>query len=350
MGLKGNLKEKLIYLLSIPSPSFKEQRVAKAVHEMLDTERINADIDAYGNVVAFLQGREEKKIILNAHLDTVRGEIPVKTEGSLIYGRGAADMKGGLAGILEAFSLLADKEPKYDIIFHGVVREEVDGYGSYNLNNQGVKADLAVIAEPTSMNIYLGQKGRATIYAKVHGKAAHASKPELGVNAVLNACEAVKRISKITAKNHSVLGEGRLTVTGIAGGRESNVIPDKCLLTMDRRLTLGETPEQALMQVKGALVGLNSEVYLEKRPTPYSTPFLIDKNPLIISLQSSVTKFRPCSYGVSRATTDASFYVNNAIPAVIFGPGDPDLAHTTEEHINIEEVVDFTKALVDFLS
>jgi succinyl-diaminopimelate desuccinylase len=350
MRLKESLKGKLIELLSIPSPSFKEQGVAKAALRMLNSEGVEAEIDAHGNVVASLEGREEKRIVLNAHMDTVQGELRVKAVEDVIYGRGATDMKGGLAGVIEALSLLAKGEPRYDVIFHGVVREEVDGYGSYSLNARGLKADLAIVAEPTGLDIFLGQRGRVTIYAKILGRAAHASKPELGVNAVLKACEAVKKLSRIRAKSHSILGEGRLTVTGISGGKESNVIPAECLLTMDRRLTLGETPEEALMQVREALKGLNSEVYLEERPTPYSTPFLIDRNPLIRELRSSVRRFHSCNYGVSRATTDASFYVNSGVPAVIFGPGNPDLAHTAEEHINIGEVVDFTRALVNFLS
>lgn len=349
MSLEERLRKRLLKLLSIPSPSFGEEDVAKAVLRMLKEGGVNAGIDAYGNVVASLMGREGKRIVLNAHLDTVRGEVRMKLAGNLVYGRGAVDTKGSLAGIIEVLCLLAREKPKYDVLFHGVVREEVDGYGSYSLNARGLKVDLAIVAEPTGLNIFLGQRGRVTIHVRVFGREAHASKPELGVNAVLKACEAVERLSRIKVKEHGILGEGGLTVTGILGGRESNVIPAECLLTMDRRLTLGETPGEALEQVREALRGISSDVYLKPRPTPYSTPFLLEENPLIRELRSSVEKFHPCDYGVSRATTDASFYVNNGIPAVILGPGDPDLAHTREEHINIGEVMDFTRALVDFL-
>ncbi len=349
MALEANIKETLVRLLKIPSVSYEEEELAREVLRILEKKGVEGEIDSNGNVVTALQGREDKKIIFNAHLDTVRGEIQVKDVDGLVYGRGAADMKGGLTGIIEALAVLKDRKPRYGIYFHGVVREEVDGYGTYSLNKQGVKADLAIVAEPTRLNIFLGQKGRITLMAKIHGKASHASKPELGVNAILNACEAIRRIYKIRTKNHIVIGDGRIAVTAISGGKASNIIPDECLITMDRRLTLGETPELALEHVRKALKGLDCRVYREERPTPYSTPFLIDRNPLIDELHGSVREVHPCNFGVSRATTDASFYVNSGIPAVIFGPGDPNLAHTLTECIETGAVAAFTKALVGFL-
>lgn len=348
MALKSNIKENLLRLLKIPSVSFEEGELASEVSRILEERGVEAEIDSSGNVVAALEGRGDKKIVLNAHLDTVQGEIPVRVEDSRVYGRGAADMKGGLVGVLEALAALKDAEPRHGVYFHGVVREEVDGYGTYALTKEGLKSDLAIVAEPTRLNICLGQKGRVTLKVEVQGKAAHASKPELGVNAVLNACEAVKMIGKIKMKSHGVIGDGRITVTGISGGKASNVIPDKCMITLDRRLTIGETPESALLQVRDALK-LDCRVYLEERPTPYSTPFLIDKNPLIHELHRAVEKVHPCSFGFSKATTDASFYVNSGIPSVILGPGDPNLAHTRGEHIDAREVELFTKALVGFL-
>ena len=349
MALEADIKGTLVRLLNIPSASYEEGELVREVLRILEEKGVEGEIDSNGNIIAALQGQGGKKIILNAHLDTVRGEIPVKMEEGLVYGRGAADMKGGLTGIIEALAVLKNKKPKYDVYFHGVVREEVDGYGTYSLNKQDAKGDLAIIAEPTRLNISLGQKGRVTLKAKIHGKASHASKPELGVNAILNAYEAISRIYKIKTKNHRIIGDGSIAVTTISGGKASNVIPDECLITMDRRLTIGETPELALEQIRKALKGLEGRVYLKERPTPYSTPFLIERNPLIDELHSSVKKFHPCNFGVSRATTDASFYVNSGIPAVIFGPGEPDLAHTMEEHIDPGEVIAFTKALVGFL-
>jgi len=246
MGLEASIRENLVRLLKIPSVSFEEETLAREVLRILKEKGVGAGIDPNGNVVAVLRGREDKKIILNAHLDTVRGVLPVKAEHGLVYGRGAADMKGGLTGIIEALAVLKDKKPRYDVHFHGVVREEVDGYGTYSLNEKGIKGDLAIVAEPTRLNIYLGQKGRVTLKAEIHGKASHASKPELGVNAILNACEAIKRLRKIRTRSHGVVGDGRIAVTAISGGKASNVIPDECLVTMDRRLTIGETPELAL--------------------------------------------------------------------------------------------------------
>jgi acetylornithine deacetylase len=338
----------VLELLETPSPTGEEGQVAEILHSHLERAGLEVETNK-GNVVARRDEGREETIILNGHMDTVTPSLPVKSEGDIIYGRGAVDMKSALAGIVVAMEKLKGREVGYNIEVHFVTDEEGQSRGTWNLTREGVRADLAVICEPTDFRIVVGQMGRVVFFAEVYGREGHSSRGAGGANAIHLGCRALEALKDIKPLRHPELGPGRITVTGFHSGEVSNVIPGKALLTIDRRLTLGEDDGLALRQIKDALGDIPSKVFPEKRETPISTPFLSRKNPLIEGLKREIQKRRPCRYATTQATTDASYYVRQGIPAVIFGPGDPGLAHTREEHINIRDVVDFTEILLGFL-
>jgi succinyl-diaminopimelate desuccinylase len=345
---KAKVKRRLKRLLAVRSESGNEGEVRELLRGWLEEAGLETRVDREGNLIATRRS-EGERVVLNGHLDTVPGYYGVTEEGDLLCARGAVDMKAGLAGIVEALCALRDEELKYAVEVHFVVNEEAaQPSGSAKLAKR-CKASFAIVAEPTSLELYLGQRGRVTVSIAVRGKAAHASKAEKGINAIYKAIDAIERLRLLPLAEHPVVGRASLEVTAISAGIASNVIPEVCTFTVDRRLTLGETPEHVMKQVHVALAGLDYEAKLANGDA-YSKPFLVDKEePFVKELARAISRHRKLRYGVSRATTDASYYHGAGIPAVIFGPGEPELAHTREERIDINEVVEFADILVDFL-
>ncbi|NOZ58927.1 MAG: M20 family metallopeptidase [Euryarchaeota archaeon] len=344
---KPRVKRRLRELLALRSESGSEGEVRELLKAWLEEAGMETEVDEQGNLIATVK-RTHKRVVLNGHLDTVPGYYGVTEEGDVLCARGAVDMKAGLAGIVEAMHALAGEELRYSPEVHFVVGEETaKASGSAALAGR-CRASFAIVAEPTSLALHLGQRGRVTISVAVRGRAAHASRAELGVNAIYRAIDAIERLRLLPMAEHPQLGSAGLEVTEISAGVAPNVVPEVCTFTIDRRLTLGETPEQALRQVHRALAGLEYEAKLVNGE--YSKPFLLEReHPFVKALAEAISRHRELRYGVSRATTDASYYHSAGIPAVIFGPGKPELAHTREERIDINEVVEFSSILVDFL-
>jgi acetylornithine deacetylase/succinyl-diaminopimelate desuccinylase-like protein len=344
---RQRVKLKLREILSLRSESGSEGEVRELLKAWLEEAGMHTEVDQQGNLIATLK-RESGEVVLNGHMDTVPGHYGVAEQGDVLSARGAVDMKAGLVGVVEAMQALAGEELKHSPEVHFVVGEEAaEPSGSAALAER-CRASFAIVAEPTSLELHLGQRGRVTISVAVRGKAAHASRAELGINAIYRAMDAIERLRLLPMSEHPLLGSASLEVTEISAGVASNVVPEVCTFTIDRRLTLGETPEQALRQVHHALAGLDYEAKLVNGG--YSKPFLLEReHPFVKALAEAISRHRELRYGVSRATTDASYYHSAGIPAVIFGPGKAELAHTREERIDINEVVEFSSILVDFL-
>jgi succinyl-diaminopimelate desuccinylase len=350
MASKVRVKDRLRKLLETRSESGGEGEVRELLKEWLEDDAgLHTQVDSEGNLIA---GRDEgrgKAVVLNGHMDTVPGYYGVAEEGDILLARGAVDMKAGLAGIVEALKELRNGELKYNVEVHFVVKEEAPQPSGTSVLAKRCRASLAIVAEPTSLELYLGQRGRVTMEVSVRGRAAHASRAEKGINAIYKAIDAIERLRLLPLPEHPVVGKASLEITAIEAGVAANVVPEVCTFTIDRRLTLGETPEETMKQVHRALAGMEYTARLINGDT-FSKPFLVDEDePLVRELSGAISRRRELRYGVSRATTDASYYHSAGIPAVIFGPGDPSLAHTREERIDINEVVEFADIIVDFL-
>ncbi|WP_457556230.1 M20 family metallopeptidase [Candidatus Pyrohabitans sp.] len=344
---KQRLRRRLKELLGIRSESGSEGEVRELLKAWLEKAGLRTEVDARGNLIARREA-EGEGVVLNGHLDTVPGHYGVAEHGDVLMARGAVDMKAGLLGIVEALHALRGEKLRYSPEVHFVAGEEVPQASGSAMLARRCRASFAIVAEPTSLALHLGQRGRLTIRVAVRGRAAHASRAELGRNAIYLAMDAIERLRLLPMREHPSLGSASLEVTEMSAGTAANVVPEVCTFTIDRRLTLGETPEQALRQVHHALAGLDYEAKLVNGE--HSGAFLTEKeHPFVKALAEAISKHAELRYGVSRATTDASYYHSAGIPAVIFGPGDARLAHTGEERIDINEVVAFCNILVDFL-
>lgn len=306
------------------------------------------------NVVARLEGRAgSPTVMFHAHMDTVglSGTATAEAESrdGFVYGRGACDTKGSLVAMVEAVRLLSSIDPsrRATVLLVGGIDEEVTGTGAQALAAGYPEIDMAIVGEPTSLEMATAHKGVLRFDITVHGEPAHSSKPHLGVNAIhamAKVLEAIERdyIPRLTAIDHPLVGEATLTVTTISGGTAHNVVPATCVISLDRRISPGEVHKDLLEEFDDLLDGLRAGGLVIERGEPYLATGALDTaadhrvvKGLGIAREriiGTVGEPHGMTYG-----TDASFFDPAGIPCVIFGPGSIDQAHSDEEWVGIDE-------------
>jgi putative selenium metabolism hydrolase len=361
-------------LVRIPSLSTYEEAVAsRLAEEMRRVGFAEVWTDRIGNVVGRIGAGGGRKLLYNGHMDTVDvGEVDRwasapydgRVEAGVLYGRGACDMKGGLAAMVYGVKALLDAGVTLngDLYVVGVVQEEpCEGLAMQVLvEEEGIRPDFVVLGEPSNLQLRVGHRGRLEMEVKVHGKAAHASSPALGSNAIHNAARLIFGIELLAPRLASdpFLGQGSLAVTEIRSQAASrNALPDYCSFFIDRRLTLGETERKALAEIQNIIN--TEEVDAQVEVTQYramsyngyacqarnSFPAWVmpEDHPLVQDTVRSVRDtlgFRP-RLGRWSFSTDGTYTAGVAnIPTVGFGPGEERFAHTLEEQIRLNDVVD----------
>ena len=222
-------------------------------------------VDQRSNVVAILRGSSGgRSLMLNGHEDTVGVEgmtiDPFKpfVEKGLLHGRGACDMKGAIAAIVGAAKSLADSKSRLrgDVIFSFVADEEHMSLGMQELLKE-YKADAAIVGEPTNMRVATTHKGFIWIEVEIRGRAAHGSVPEKGVDAIVQAATVVSQLDKLQerlrTRSHPLVGTPKIHTSMIEGGTHWSIVPDRCVLRLERRTIPGETPESAIREVRQVL-------------------------------------------------------------------------------------------------
>ena len=368
------LTQELVRCPSVNPPGHTTD-CAKIVLDKFRENNINAEIiegrKGASNVVARLPGQTKGKVLLlNGHLDVVLpgedwtvdpfgGEI----RGDIIYGRGTSDMKSGIVSLIAAMIAFRRSGAYFngEIVFMGVADEETLGkFGTvYLLENKiGTDADFAIVAEPTNLRIELGNRGVRWIDILVKGKASHAGgMPHLGINAISYAVKLIGAIHSMEFRNRNDafdIPSPGVSVTMISGGTKANIIPERCELTVDRRMIPGETHEMIMEELKRVIdpiVEGEKELQIEVRVRPdYVDPYLISEDEPIVkaTIESfkQVTGRKP-QIGATSGGTDGSHLFHKArIPTVIFGPGNGDLCHKPDEHVAIENIMLATEIFV----
>jgi acetylornithine deacetylase len=336
-----------------------ESEIAAVIADRLRAAGLDVEVTEAApgrpNVIGILEGRAPgPALMFCGHMDTVGVAgmqapfDPVIREGRL-YGRGAQDMKGGLAAMIGAAQIVAQSggPAAGTLILAGVADEEHASIGAEDLVTRW-KADAAVIPEPTGLVIATGHKGFAWIEITTQGIAAHGSRPQEGRDAILRMGRLLVRLETLDRElqsrpRHPVLGTASLHASLISGGRELSTYPDHCLLTMERRTVTGESGGAALNEVEELLLALQSEdpeFQFQARMVfdrlAYETPsghFLVEV------LEAGLRRLgRTAVRGGVSFWTDASVLGHAGIPSVVFGPGGAGL-HSCEEYVNIEEVI-----------
>jgi acetylornithine deacetylase len=347
-----------------------EKEIASAVAARLRSCGMDVEVTEVApgrpNVVGVLDGRAAgPALMFCGHIDTVgveRMDAPfdaVERDGR-IYGRGSADMKGGVAAMIEAARKLSESGglKAGRLIVAAVVDEEYESIGAEALVKSW-HADAAIVTEPTDLEVAVGHKGFSWVEIVTEGRAAHGSRPLEGRDAILRMGRVLSHLEGLNRKlqaelPHPMLGNPSLHGSLIEGGRELSTYPDRCVLKMERRTLIGERADVALDEVKEILSALEKEDpefqgrarLLFSRP-PYETPAGHDLPQMLESAVSHLghdTKRAAMTYW-----TDAAILGQAGIPSVIFGPGGAGY-HGLEEYVKAEEVLACRDALVNLAS
>ena len=315
------------------------------------------------NLVASLEG-DGPTLMLNGHLDTVGvegmtvGPFAAEIVASRLIGRGACDMKGGVAALLAATFRLAEGGPRPNLVVALTADEEHASLGMQAVVRDGPRADLAVVCEPTSLAVMPAHKGFVWVRATFRGRAAHGSRPDLGVDAIRHAALYVASLDRYVESlasraSHPLLGHGSVHAGTIAGGTAPSVYPDHCEVQLECRTMPGTLAESVMADMQRALDDLrvrepSLHASLETTLARPGTEVPVDSE-LVRGLLAA-----GAAHGVARsvqgmtAWVDAAFLNESGIPAVCYGPGATEQAHTADEWIETGEIVACANVLETF--
>ena len=350
-------------LVAIPSYGGQEGAIIQYLVERFGRQDIPCRVSELDgkpiNVVAEI-GQGPRAIILNSHVDTVPpGDpalwqtdplTPVEKDGR-IYGRGAEDAKGCLTAMIVAVEALAARRDRLSVrvILMAVGAEERGGLGTKLEIANGIRADAALVGESTLLVPKLAHKGVLRLEVEVKGKAAHASDPEAGVNAVVAMAPIVEALDRLAAdvrqREDRYTGRASLVISTIAGGVALNVIPASCVISIDRRVLPSETEAQAAEEIVHTVTaalptGMGAAV--EVRTVRFVAPSATAADAAIVRAAeeaSSRLLGRPVRADGFTATCDMTYLVNGGgISTVILGPDSIDVAHQVNECVSIDQM------------
>lgn len=326
-------------LVDIASVSGEEKAIADVVETSLRRQCPHLEIVRDGNVVlARTHLNRPSRIILAGHLDTVpiADNHPSRIEDGRIYGCGTTDMKSGDAVFLHLAATII--EPKYDITLVFYDREEIDpvtnGLGNVAIHRRSwLDADLAILGEPTDGTVEAGCQGTIWFDIVVTGKRAHSARSWLGINAIHAATAIADRVAAYGNPEFDIDGcvfrEG-IQIVSVNGGVADNVVPDRCTMTVNYRFSPHRSLAEATRLAEELLSGPDTEVEA-RTAAPGALPRT--GGDVATSLVDIVGGVR-AKYG----WTDVSRFAALGIPAVNYGPGHPNLAHTKEEYVEASSI------------
>jgi len=314
------------------------------------------------NVVARIAGGHAgRSLLLNGHLDTVGVEgmthaphDPVERDGRL-YGRGSCDMKAGIAAMCAAAVAAAKHDLGGEVIVTAVVDEEFTSAGTRVLLDAGVRAHAAIVTEPTRLTIAPAHRGFAWCDVVVHGRAAHGSRYEIGVDAITHAGLLLAELHQhdtqtLRTKSHPLLGHASMHAGTIRGGNGISTYPERAEFSLERRTLPGESGaafadevRAAIARVKARVPSFNADVTLGLVQDSNDVP----ADHAIVTALSGAAKEAGVAAPIEGLScwTDAALFTARGIPAVCFGPGDIALAHAAEEYVPVAEIAKATDVL-----
>jgi acetylornithine deacetylase len=334
-----------------------ELEVAHFIASWLEAAGVKANVELVApgraNVIGVARGTGGgRTLLLNGHTDTVGHDgydrpLEPLVEGDRLYGRGSVDMKGGVAAALWACAEAAKLELPGDVIVTAVCDEEFASIGTQAVAAQ-VRADAAIVTEPTALDVCVAHKGFAWLEVEIAGRAAHGSQPQLGIDAIAKAGRVLTGLEDLGRRlaaepGHALLGPGSVHASLIEGGQELSSYPERCLVQLERRTVPGESAELVEAQVRELVeqaAAADPELRAELRTTLVRPPFEIGSDAEIVRTVSGhaerVLGRSPSTVGWA-AWMDSAILDQAGIPTVVFGPGGEG-AHAVLEWVDLASV------------
>jgi len=354
LDLRADPVEITAALVDVPSESGQEAAVAALVEAALRKHAPHLEVVRDGNaVLARSRLGRPRRVVFAGHLDTVpeNGNLPLRRTGSgpdeVLHGLGTVDMKAGDAVFLSLAATVT--EPRHDVTFVFYDCEEIDasrnGLNRIQANRpEWLRGDLAVVGEPSNAVIEGGCQGTLRVQLRLAGKRAHTARAWMGTNAIHAMAEPLRRLAEYQPRQVEIDGllyrEG-LQAVAVEGGVAGNVVPDEATLTINHRFAPDRSPQQALEHLREVFDGYQLTVVDEAAG---ALPRLSE--PAAAELVRAAGG-RPVA---KLGWTDVARFAALGMPAVNFGPGDPTLAHTKEEHVRAAEIGKVAEVLRTFLT
>lgn len=302
-----------------------------------------------------------RTLLLCGHLDTVGVEGMAsphtpRLDGDRLHGRGAYDMKAGLAAAMLACREAAALDLAGDVVLAAVADEEHASIGVQEAL-RCIRADAAIVTEPTELGVAVAHKGFIWSQIKVGGRAAHGSRPHLGVDAIVKAgpiLTAIGRLDETLCQcSHPLLGPGSIHASLIEGGMEMSSYPASCTVGVERRTLPGETASQVQAELRSMIDGckaLDPDLVVEARTLLVREPFEIDEDAEIVTLLRSAAAQvlgTPAEIVGASYWADAAMIADSGIPTVMLGPGGAG-AHAAEEWVSLSDTEAVARSLIAF--
>ncbi|MEO6715566.1 MAG: succinyl-diaminopimelate desuccinylase [Mycobacteriales bacterium] len=337
MDLHGPVRELAQSLVDIESVSGNEAQITDAIDRALRAQH-HLQVERAGNVVVArtAQGRDQR-VLLAGHTDTVplAGNLPSRLDGDTLHGCGTTDMKGGLAVLLSIAATVA--EPRHDVTYVAYDCEEIEASRNglkrlVELHPDWLTADLAILLEPTNSKIEAGCQGTLKVEVTVPGVRAHTARAWVGVNAIHGVAPLLASLAAYEPRRVSIDGcefrEG-LSAVGIRGGVSGNVVPDECVIAINFRFAPDRSESDALVHVQQVL-------------SPYQVTLIDVAGGALPGLSAPIAADFAAAVGgaplAKLGWTDVARFSALGVPALNFGPGDPLVAHTADEYVDLTQV------------
>ncbi len=349
----------LIHIDTVNPPG-NEVLSAEYIHKSLSQYGINSEIVSLGDNRANLitdQISEGIPVIFSGHMDVVpigegwETDPFIATEnGGLIYGRGACDMKGGIACMMAAAVWASKREDTLPFRLVFVADEEIRGKGTHAYLDQYAHGEIryVIIGEPTTNQLHIAHRGAMRFHITLHGVSCHAGTPENGVNPIENASIVLRAIQEVNKdfqkRKQGVLPPSTVCCTMISAGIKDNVVPDECIITIDCRPCFGDTPQIFIEAIKDkikALGDLPEGIHVDYENYISGSAGGVESNSPIVQWATEkyirafhhdpvITSFPACC--------DLHHFTDAGFPAILYGPGSIRQAHTANEYVSIDEL------------
>ncbi|WP_048152267.1 M20/M25/M40 family metallo-hydrolase [Palaeococcus ferrophilus] len=335
-------KEVLVNLLKIPSPSGHEDRVALHIMEFLHKLDYDVHIESDGEIIDLVVN-PDAELFFEVHIDT----IPVRTEpfvrGNIVYGTGASDIKGGAAAILLMMENIKKLNQELNVGVVFVSDEEHGGKGSA-LFMERYKPKMAVVLEPTDLEVHIAHAGNIEAYFEVDGKEAHGACPESGINAIEETYKMVTELKNLEPfKRSGKYFDPHIGIQELICENPVYLIPALCRGRLEARLL----PDQEVEDILDLLDPILDEYTLSYEYTEIWDGYELEEDEEIVQLAKRAMEITDIDeFGGMRSWTDAINFMYNGTRTIVFGPGNLDISHTKNEHIDVRDIVTASEFLM----